>query len=133
MKRVKIIDYAPLPNDPVVVDGVEFVPLRTRRALEQEAEEMQNCLREYWTSVRAGASRMFGMRADGTRATVELSRHGGRWRIGEIEAAANNKQVPMAFLEAAMAFVRVHNEVIKDYKPDDTCHDASATIREGRQ
>lgn len=109
MKRIKVIDYAPLPNDPVVIDGVEFIPLRTRRAIEQEAEEMRNCLRDYWTAVRAGASRIFGMRADGTRATAEFSRHGGRWRCEEIEAAANNRQVPMAFLEAALAFVRMHN------------------------
>lgn len=69
------VDYAPFLNEPVTVDGFEFVPLRSCEDLYLEGAAMRHCVASYSREVMAGTARIFSVRQDGRRvATLELGR-----------------------------------------------------------
>lgn len=68
----EVADYGALPLR-LVVDGFEFVALRTRLDLYDEGKELAHCVASYWPKLRDGSSRIYGIRQDGRRlATMEI-------------------------------------------------------------
>jgi hypothetical protein len=63
---------------PAIVDGYEFVPLRTVAELTEEGRVMRNCVQTYGYKLTHNCSRLWSIRKDGHRiATLELARFGG--------------------------------------------------------
>lgn len=82
------VDYVPFRNEPVTVDGFEFVPLRSCEDLYLEGAAMRHCVASYSREVMAGTARIFSVRQDGRRvATMELDRPNEviREPVGSIE------------------------------------------------
>lgn len=67
------VDYAPLPNVPLVVGAVTFTPLRSVASLGAEGIAMKHCVATYAVQVLSGASRIYSLTFDGRRiATLEI-------------------------------------------------------------
>jgi hypothetical protein len=92
-----------------IVDGYEFVPLRTDTAIREEAQAMHNCLRTYGYSVASGAAQLWSIRKDGERvATLSAKRtHLKFVGISELKAARNTP-VSREVLLAARHWSIVH-------------------------
>ncbi|HWJ71923.1 MAG TPA: PcfJ domain-containing protein [Kaistia sp.] len=109
-----IADYGALPLA-LEVDGFEFVALRTELDLFTEGAAMQHCVASYWPDVKAGTSRIYGIRASGCRqATMELRQRRyvlttslGPWEITQIRAYNNERPPGDVFDAAAEALARM--------------------------
>jgi hypothetical protein len=77
---------------PAIVDGYEFVPLRSFADLIEEGRAMRNCVPTYGYKLTHNCSRLWSIRKDGQRiATLELARYGGDPLLGvsELRSPAN--------------------------------------------
>lgn len=112
------IDYAPTPNEPRVVDGFTFTPLRSGLALFEEGVAMHHCVASYSRAVFLGVSRIFSLTdADGARvATLELTRAKRTWTIRQLAARFNHPPSKSA-LDAATKFTKAINS--DEDRPDD--------------
>lgn len=90
--------------DLAMVDGFEFVALRTPRALVEEGTAMRHCVASYLRDVFDGRCHILGIRRGARRvATLEFGSRGLRQLKGPCNAA-----VTPAVWAAAMAWVREH-------------------------
>lgn len=121
------IDYtwsmSPWPDEPITVDGYEFVPLNSGRKVSDQATEMHNCLRSYmgrlvnatrycaW-SVRQpgmpvpivatlGMTRLFTKKQE-----VLYTRPRNQWRIDQIEGRRHSRKADDAVHAACKQFFR---------------------------
>ncbi|MBS0240766.1 MAG: hypothetical protein JSS20_01230 [Proteobacteria bacterium] len=79
---------------PALVDGFEFVPLRTECDVLAEAVQMRNCVATFGPRVRASWLRIWSVRRAGNRvATLEINRRRPLAApiLGEIEGPANTE------------------------------------------
>ena len=84
-------------------DGFEFVPLRSRAEIEEEAKAMANCLRSYGPNVAQGWSRLWSIRKEGKRvATVNVryTTHEPLPFISELKARHNGDAPTEVWLAA---------------------------------
>jgi hypothetical protein len=62
---------------PAIVDGYEFVPLRSSHEIAEEAKALRNCLRDYGYDLAHNRSRLWSVRRNGTRvAALEIALRG---------------------------------------------------------
>lgn len=67
------VDYSPLPNMPVPIQGMMFTPLRSVVALAEEGVTMKHCVATYSDQVLSGRSRIYSITFEGRNiATLEL-------------------------------------------------------------
>jgi hypothetical protein len=96
---------------PAIVDGYEFVPLRSFLELSEEARAMRNCVRTYGYNVKHNRSRLWSMRKDGQRvATLEIANHGGDPfpYLGDLRSVGN-KDAPLEAWWAARRWLHMHD------------------------
>jgi hypothetical protein len=96
---------------PTVVDGLEFLPLRSAAEICDEAEAMQNCLRNYGRSIACGHERIWSIRRNGERvATLELNYSSTRLfpLIGQL-VGPKNCRVDIAVERTAWSWVLAHD------------------------
>ena len=71
---------------PAIVDGYEFVPLRSFAELKEEGRAMRNCVQTYGFGLAHNYLRLWSVRKEGQRvATVSISRSGGDPLLGVCE------------------------------------------------
>lgn len=105
------VEYAPFSNEPTVVNGFEFVPLRSCEELYLEGVAMRHCVASYSTQVMSGRIRIFSVRQDGRRlATLEVGQRRnadltpGSWKPVQIKGPCNSRTVA-GVQAAAIQFV----------------------------
>ena len=95
---------------PQQLDRVTVTPLTDERMLLEESIEMQHCVFSYGENAHDGHSRIFAMSRDGDRlATMEITRHGGTWKVNQVRGRRNHQVGPelqQAALEVAMMYNR---------------------------
>lgn len=102
------VDYSPWPNVPTIVEDLEFVPLRTYRALADEGEAMRHCVRTYAQHVATRHSQIYSIRtADRRVATVQFV----RGNPVQIKGPCNAK-VTTQVAQAAHLFARLASTVM---------------------
>ncbi|HTW35953.1 MAG TPA: hypothetical protein VMD53_15140 [Rhizomicrobium sp.] len=102
-------------HDPGVVDGYEFVPLRSAAEVVEEAHVMKNCLRTYGYDLAHDHSRFWSIRTGGARvATVQV----GWWSdypllyIMQLQAH-RNRRAPREVWLAAARWIR-QREIVRE-------------------
>lgn len=98
------VDFAPQPNSPTTIDGMEIVPLRSGEALITEGALMRHCVSTYMRDILAARSCIYSIQKDGNRiATLELS-SGDRPLLKQIKGPCNTA-VPSNVEDAARGFI----------------------------
>ena len=104
---------------PGSADGYEFVPLRSRAELDEEARTMRNCVRTYGHALAHNNSRLWSIQKDGRRiATLELS-CSGRDPLPNVFGlkAAGNKDVSIEVSLAARRWLHAQDLARMNIKP----------------
>lgn len=88
------VDFAPQPNDSIVIEGMDVVPLRSGEALITEGALMRHCVSTYMRDILAARSCIYSIQKDGKRvATLELS-SGDRPVIKQLKGPCNARVTP---------------------------------------
>lgn len=102
------VDYSPYPNEPLVIDGLDFVPLRSCEDLWAEGAAMRHCVGTYSPAVVQGRARIYSVQQGGRRiATLELGSP-RQWsddtpvpfRILQLKGPCNGKPPKAVFMAA---------------------------------
>ncbi len=97
----------PLWLEAKIVDGFDFVPLLSAKAIHDEARHMDNCVRSYGPDIATNEERLWSMRRDGKRvATLSVGIHGdlGLLTITQIKGP-KNVNVPREVAIAAKRWI----------------------------
>jgi hypothetical protein len=102
-------------HDPGVIDGYEFVPLRSAAEVVEEAHVMKNCLRNYGYDIAHDHSRFWSIQKDGARvATVQVGWWSGYPLLYIMQLQAHrNRRAPREVWLAAARWIRQH-EVVRE-------------------
>jgi len=77
----------PIPGTPAIQ------PVTNREMLDDEGQQQRNCLATYWKRAKAGRVAVYRV-LEPERCTLSLVKRQGRWVIGELEAANNERARP---------------------------------------
>ena len=111
---------------PAIVDGYEFVPLRSFADLIEEGRAMRNCVATYGYKLTHNCSRLWSIRKDGKRiCTLELARYGGDPLLGvsEIRSPAN-EDAPVEVAWAVRRWLHMQDLAQMNTTPRPWSHDS---------
>lgn len=72
------------------LEGFEVKPLLSTAELVQEGRLLHHCVGGYADTCESGQSRVFAVSGAKDRATLELSRHGDKWRVAQVRSYCNS-------------------------------------------
>lgn len=97
----------------MTIDGVEVVPLTTSETLAEEGALQDHCVAGYDHACASGYSRIFSLRTEGKRSTLELGRDYRGWRVTQ-HRGFHNGEISKALEAVGLKVARLYQEAARE-------------------